>query len=64
MKRLIDIGAANRERQRWDAAIAAACVAHERYLEEYGSAAELLRAHLEAEESGGGSGGGWHCDRL
>lgn len=38
-----------RVRARWDAEIAEACAAHERYLEEYGSASELLRAHLEAE---------------
>jgi antitoxin CcdA len=36
-------------RKRWDAEIAEACTAHGHYLEEYGSASELLRAHLEAE---------------
>ena len=36
-------------REQWDAEIAEACAAHERYLEEYGSASDLLRAHLEAE---------------
>lgn len=36
-------------RKHWDAEIAEACAAHERYLEEYGSASDLLRAHLEAE---------------
>jgi antitoxin CcdA len=40
---------ARRARERWDAEIAEACAAHERYLEEYGSASELLRAHLEDE---------------
>jgi len=35
-------------REQWDAEIAEACAAHERYLEEYGSASELLRAHLAA----------------
>jgi antitoxin CcdA len=38
-----------RARERWDAAIAEACAAHERYLSEYGSASDLLRAHLDAE---------------
>lgn len=36
-------------RAQWDAEIAEACAAHERYLDEYGSASDLLRAHLEAE---------------
>lgn len=36
-------------REQWDAAIAEACAAHERYLEEYGSATDLIRAHLEGE---------------
>ena len=36
-------------RVQWDAEIAEACAAHERYLEEYGSASDLLRAHLEAD---------------
>jgi post-segregation antitoxin (ccd killing protein) len=36
-------------RERWDTAIADACAAHERYLDEYGSASDLLRAHLDAE---------------
>jgi antitoxin CcdA len=40
---------ARRARDRWDAEIAEACAAHGRYLAEYGSASELLRAHLEAE---------------
>jgi antitoxin CcdA len=40
---------ARRARERWDAEITEACAAHERYLEEYGSASDLLRAHLEAE---------------
>jgi antitoxin CcdA len=40
---------ARRARERWDAEIAEACAAHERYLEEYGCASDLLRAHLEAE---------------
>ncbi len=44
-----------RARERWDAEIAKACSAHERYFEEYGSASDLLRAHLEAE--GGRDGG-------
>jgi antitoxin CcdA len=38
---------ARRARERWDAEIAEACAAHERYLEEYGSASDMLRAHLE-----------------
>ena len=38
-----------RARARWDAEIAEACAAHDRYLEEYGSASELIWAHLEAE---------------
>jgi post-segregation antitoxin (ccd killing protein) len=41
--------ATERARERWDVEIAEACAAHERYLEEYGSASDLLRAHLEAE---------------
>ncbi len=40
---------ARRARQRWDAEISEACAAHERYLEEYGSASDILRAHLAAE---------------
>jgi post-segregation antitoxin (ccd killing protein) len=40
---------ARRARQRWDTEIAEACAAHERYLSEYGSASDLLRAHLQAE---------------
>jgi antitoxin CcdA len=36
-------------REQWDAEIAEACAAHKRYLEEYGSASDLLRAHLETE---------------
>jgi antitoxin CcdA len=36
-------------RERWEAAIADACAAHECYLSEYGSASDLLRAHLNAE---------------
>jgi len=36
-------------RERWDVKIAEACAARERYLEEYGSASDLLRAHQEAE---------------
>jgi len=44
---------ARRARERWNVEIAEACAAHERYLAEYGSASELLRAHLEAE---GGDG--------
>jgi antitoxin CcdA len=36
-------------REQWDAEIAEACAAHARYLEEYGSASDLLRAHLEIE---------------
>ena len=40
---------ARRARERWDAEIAEACAAHERYLEEFGSASDLLQAHLEAE---------------
>jgi antitoxin CcdA len=36
-------------RTQWDAEIAEACAAHERYLAEYGSASDLLRAHLAAE---------------
>ena len=36
-------------RAQWDAEIAEACAAHERYLAEYGSASDLLRAHLAAE---------------
>jgi antitoxin CcdA len=40
---------ARRARERWGAEIAEACAAHERYLEEYGSASDLLQAHLEAE---------------
>ncbi len=38
-----------RAREQWDAEIAEACAAHERYLQDYGSAADLLRAHLAAE---------------
>ena len=40
---------ARRARERWDAEIAEACAAHDRYLEECGSASDLLQAHLEAE---------------
>jgi antitoxin CcdA len=40
---------ARRARERWDAEIAEACTAHARYLEEFGSASDLLQAHLEAE---------------
>jgi antitoxin CcdA len=40
---------ARRARERWDVEIAKACAAHERYLEEYGSASDLLRAHLEVD---------------
>ena len=36
-------------RAQWDAEIAEACAAHERYLEEYGSASDLIRAHQETE---------------
>jgi post-segregation antitoxin (ccd killing protein) len=40
---------ARRARERWDVEIAETCAAHERYLEEFGSANDLLQAHLEAE---------------
>jgi antitoxin CcdA len=36
-------------RKQWDAEIAEACAAHERYLEEYGSAGDLLPVHPETE---------------
>ena len=39
-------------REQWDAEIAEACAAHERYLEEYGSASDLLRAQLERDHPG------------
>jgi antitoxin CcdA len=42
-----------RARARWNVEIAEACAAHERYLAEYGSASELLRAHLAAEGDDG-----------
>lgn len=41
---------ARRQRERWNADIAAACAAHERYLEQYGSFAEILR---EQDPAGG-----------
>jgi antitoxin CcdA len=47
---------AGRARARWDADIAEACAAHERYLAEYGSASDLLRAHLQAEASDDATG--------
>lgn len=34
---------ARRLRERWDADIAAACVAHDRYLQRYGSLGDILR---------------------
>ena len=40
---------ARRARERWDAEIAEACEAHDRYLEAYGSLGELLRAQDEAD---------------
>ena len=40
---------ARRARERWDAEIAEARAAHQRHLEEFGSASDLLQAHLEAE---------------
>ena len=42
-----------RARERWNAEIAEACAAHERYLAEYGSASDLLRAHLGADGDDG-----------
>jgi post-segregation antitoxin (ccd killing protein) len=41
-----------RARERWDAEIAEACAAHDRYLEEYGSLGEPLRAQDEADGAG------------
>lgn len=38
-----------RARKRWDAEIAEACAAHERYLERYGSLAETLQSQYEAD---------------
>jgi post-segregation antitoxin (ccd killing protein) len=42
-----------RGRAQWDAEITEACAAHERYLAEYESASELLRAHLAADDTAG-----------
>ena len=39
-------------RERWDAGVAEACAAHDRYLEEYGSLSDLLLAQEEADGSG------------
>ena len=38
-----------RARERWDTEIAAACAAHDRYLEQYGSLGEILLAQDEAD---------------
>ena len=37
---------ARRARERWDAEIAEACMAHDRYLEKHGSLGELLQAQV------------------
>lgn len=43
---------AKRAREKWDAEIAEACRAHDRYLEEYGSLWELLHENGDANATG------------
>lgn len=43
---------ARRARENWEAEIAAACAAHDRYLEQYGSLGEILRGQDLADGAG------------
>jgi antitoxin CcdA len=48
----VAVALARLARERWDAAIVEACAAHDRYLEQYGSLGEVLRAQEQDDGAG------------